>query len=73
MAFKQGTSVLEVLFGVDFGCCDSVEGFVEDGDDAMLFCARGHAGIKSLGLGEVDRLMNRAAGKAKKICAFGQQ
>ena len=41
MAFKQGAGVLEVLFGVGFGGGDAVEGFVEDGDDAVLFGERG--------------------------------
>src|ERR1035437_1715697 len=37
VAFKQGAGVLEVLFGVGFGGGDAVEGFVEEGDDAVLF------------------------------------
>ena len=40
VAFKQGAGVLEVLFGVGFGGGDAVEGFVEDGDDAVLFGER---------------------------------
>jgi hypothetical protein len=42
VAFKQGAGVLEVLFGVGFGGGDAVEGFVEDGDDAVLFGERGN-------------------------------
>lgn len=40
VAFKQGASVLEVLFGVGSGGGDAVEGFVEDGDDALLLGKR---------------------------------
>ena len=42
VAIKQGAGVLEVLFGVGFGRGDAVEGFVEDGDDAVLFGKRGN-------------------------------
>ena len=41
VAFKQGTGVLEVLFGVGFGGGDAVKRFVEDADDALLFGKRG--------------------------------
>ena len=41
VAFKQGPGVLEVLFGVGFDGGDAVEGFIEDGDDAVLFGKRG--------------------------------
>ena len=41
MAFKEGTGVEEVLFGVGLGGGDAVKGFVEDGDDALLFGERG--------------------------------
>jgi hypothetical protein len=37
VTFKDGTGVLEVLFGVGLGGGDAVKGFVEDGDDAVLF------------------------------------
>ncbi len=40
VAFKQGAGVLEVLFGVGFGGGDTVKGFVEEGDDAVLFGKR---------------------------------
>ncbi len=36
MAFKEGTGVEEVLFGVGLGGGDAVKGFVEDADDALL-------------------------------------
>ena len=41
VTFKQGAGVLEVLFGVGLGGGDAVEGFVEDGDDAVLFGSGG--------------------------------
>jgi len=37
IAFKQITSVLEVLLCVGFGSGDTVECFVEDAQDALLF------------------------------------
>ena len=40
VALEQRAGVLEVLFGVGFGGGDGLEGFVEDGDDALLFGER---------------------------------
>lgn len=37
MALEEGAGVGEVLLGVGFGCGDAVEGFVQEGDDALLF------------------------------------
>ena len=37
MAFEQSASILEILFGVGFGGGEGLEGFVEQGDDALLF------------------------------------
>ena len=45
MAFKQGTGVLEVLFGVGFGGGDAVKRFVEDADDPLLFGERGNGNV----------------------------
>lgn len=73
VAGEECSGILQVFFGVGAGLGDAVKGFVEDGDYALLFSARGHAGMKGLGLGEVNGLMNSAAGKAKKIRAFGQK
>jgi hypothetical protein len=38
VAFKQITSVLEILFGVGFCGGDAVKRFVEDADNPPLFC-----------------------------------
>jgi len=37
VAFKEGTGVLEVLFGVGFGGGDALKRFIEDADDSLLF------------------------------------
>ena len=37
MALEEGAGVGEVLIGVGFGRGETVEGFVQDGDDALLF------------------------------------
>ena len=42
VAFKEGTGVLEVLFGVGFGGGDALKRFVEDADDPLLFGERGN-------------------------------
>jgi hypothetical protein len=41
VAFEQGAGVLEVRLKVGFGGGDAVKGFVEDGDDAVLFGSGG--------------------------------
>ncbi len=40
VGIEEGAGVLEVFFCVGFGGGDGVEGFVEDGDDALLFGKR---------------------------------
>ena len=56
MAFKQGAGVLKVLFGVGLGGGDAVEGFVEDGDDAVLF---GEGGKRDGNLAQVALIQFR--------------
>ena len=36
MAFEEGAGVQEIQFGVGFGGGEGLEGFVEQGDDALL-------------------------------------
>jgi hypothetical protein len=67
VAFKQGAGVLEVLFGVGFRGGDAVEGFVEDGDDAMLFKERGDAHEFIVNKVPVERWNADTAGESLKV------
>lgn len=48
VTFKQGASVLEVIFGIGFGGGDGGKGLVEDGDDPLLFGERGDGNLERL-------------------------
>ena len=60
VAFKQGTSVLEILFGVGFDGGDASKRFLQDADEALLFRKRRDSNADMLNVRLVDRGKNSA-------------